>query len=129
MVIGNLRAMVYVSDLKQSVDFYAKLGFKSKGYWNQAAGKVVMEFDAANPPQYTEVAAAGVEIGLHVAEEPVPDDHTTYLYAQVDDIDQFYAAVGQAGIKSSPPTKQPWGWRMIYLSDPDGYPWGFYSLE
>lgn len=51
-----------------------------------------------------------------------------YLHVQVDDIDEFYAAVVAKGLTPfSEPKDYPWGQREFVLVDPNGYKLVFFS--
>ena len=51
-------------------------------------------------------------------------------YAMVDDADAWWKRIEEAGLKpkypgitAKPPTMQPWGLRVLYLTDPSGVLW------
>ncbi|MDH4145601.1 MAG: VOC family protein [Acidimicrobiia bacterium] len=43
----------------------------------------------------------------------------------VDDPDAMYAQVRAAGVACDPPVDEPYGVRMLKVTDPEGYQWGF----
>jgi uncharacterized glyoxalase superfamily protein PhnB len=114
MFKGGLRGMLYVRDVPTSVAFYtAKLGFQLEGSWG---------------PDYASVRAAGPSIGLHaVAPGSAVAVGGAVLHYEVADVDAYYERLVRGGLAASEPRDEPWGDRMLYVRDPDGHEWGFFT--
>ncbi len=127
--MGNLMALIYVSDLRRSVDFYTeKLGFSLVGYWDGEEKAIKPTYDEAHTPGFAMVRAGEARVGLHIWEgESAPPAGGVGLDLRVDDVDAFYRELTERGVQASEPRDFPWGQRMIFLKDPDGHPWSFYS--
>jgi predicted enzyme related to lactoylglutathione lyase len=101
---------VFVSDLKQAMEFYgSQLGLplehaaEEHGYASFRAGSVHLGVAVAGPEQ------AGL-VGRH-----------TGVGFAVDDLEAEHARLAGLGVAfSEPPTRQPWGGFMALLCDPDG---------
>jgi len=129
MFKGKLGAMLYVNDLKHAVEFYReKLGFGFKGYWDNEAHKVEMDWDKAGKPGYAEVTVGDNGIGLHAAETQRVAGGAVVLHIEVDDVDSYHARLVQAGVTATAPGDEPWGARMFTAKDPDGHEWSFLQI-
>lgn len=106
-------AMLYVSDVARSRDFYVGvLGFKLL---------------ADEPPYYVRIQSPNSKttIALHKAE---PGASAFRLYFEADKLDKLYDQLAKKGAKfDKPPADQPWGWRHAYLRDPDGHELSLYT--
>jgi uncharacterized glyoxalase superfamily protein PhnB len=137
MFKGPIGVMLYVGDVRRSVDFYRSLGFGLKGYWDVANRRASSDWEGPGAPAYAEVVVADVSVGLLAREQAatahpeavpkmsVPPSAEHHL--QVDDPDAFHRLLTAKGHKPSEPAETPWGWRMLTLSDPDGHRWNFYK--
>jgi len=108
-----------VEDLSRSVAFYrAVLG------WEQPV----------STPVYAELASPnGLRLGLYdrrsfghnIGQVPAPiagPVATTEIYLYADDLEAVLARASDAGAKVlSPASERPWGDRVGYIADPDGY--------
>ncbi|HLJ45065.1 MAG TPA: VOC family protein [Bryobacteraceae bacterium] len=103
-------AMIYVRDVAVALQFYKDLlGFK-----------LIEQYG----PSYARLRATKGQgsIALHRAEanQPVHSDGVR-LYFEIKDLDKFCVRLQKSGALSEPPKMMPWGWRHVYLNDPDGH--------
>jgi predicted enzyme related to lactoylglutathione lyase len=101
---------VFVSDLKQAVEFYeSRLGLTLE--------------HAAEEHGYASFRAGNIHLGLAVAgagQLELVGRHTGVGFA-VDDLEAEHARLSELGVSfSEPPTRQPWGGFMALMTDPDG---------
>jgi uncharacterized glyoxalase superfamily protein PhnB len=109
----DLKAFVPARDFDLSRRFYADLGFTENWHNDQVA-----EFDAGGfrfllQNFYAEGLAGNFMMQLHV-----------------QDGDAWWKRICAAGLKeryqlhmAKPPALQPWGLRVLYISDPSGVLW------
>jgi lactoylglutathione lyase len=112
--------IIHCSDLEQSLGFYRdEFGFTMKFRWPDEGA---LEF------AYLERDGSGLGLG-----RPNGEDHglpvsaglpaTFVLCTYVDDLDGLYAKLRSHGVRGlAPPADRPWGERIAYVQDPDGYP-------
>lgn len=108
-------AMIYVSDVATSMDFYSgKLGLR-----------VLQTYKHEGRPVYARLRAAGNStIALHQQEPDWKPSHPggIRLYFEMRDLNRACTRLAKAGLKfKQMPKKMPWGWSHAYLDDPDGY--------
>jgi len=137
MFKGPIGVMLYVNDVRRSVDFYRSLGFELKGYWDVAASRPTSDWEGPGAPVYAEVVVADASIGLMSREQAAAVNPATVPktsvppsaehHLQIDDPDAFHRLLTAKGYKPTEPAETPWGWRMLSLSDPDGHRWNFYK--
>jgi len=119
---ASMSVMLYVSDLKQSVEFYRdKLGLEFTGYWDDASHSVTEDWGAVDEPGYARVYAGGFEIGLHPDPEYEPGRTRIKISFEVDDVDAVYDHCQRHGVTATEPADMPWGARMMTVTDPDGH--------
>lgn len=109
-------AIVFVSDMKRSVEFYRDvLGLPLK-------------FES---PHWSEFATEGTTLALHPADaiNPVPSSEGTtpagscHPGFMVDDLDAFHRTLMAKGVKCiQPPKLQDFGGKLALYADPDGLP-------
>jgi predicted enzyme related to lactoylglutathione lyase len=106
-VTSLVRAVVSVSDLDRSLDFYqAALGLRRR----EASAPIARLTDST-----------GVEVLLH-ERPPSAGDAGVSLSFAVDDVDAATSAAVAAGATViDEPADQPWGERQSVLRDPDGH--------
>jgi len=107
--------ILYVSDLKRSIQFYCDK-------WN-----IPLKLRAQN---YAEFRTRGTRLALFDAKE-VPGllgvkgrkkKYTFEVAFKVTDCDRTFAALKAASVKPIvPPTDRAWGQRTAYFEDPDGH--------
>jgi catechol 2,3-dioxygenase-like lactoylglutathione lyase family enzyme len=119
-MIKRLHSNLYfVKDLKQTADFYKKLGFD------------VMESEDAvriKPGDFTPAFMDESKVQIDKEAGINPKGVGIFTYVEVDDVDEQYALIKENGITpSSEPTSWPWGKREFAVKDPDGYKIIFYS--
>jgi catechol 2,3-dioxygenase-like lactoylglutathione lyase family enzyme len=106
-------AMVYVTELGRSLDFYRDvLGFQVIETYPNAYARL------KSPSGTTSIA-------LHVLDEGTRLDTAAEgmrLYFEIETLDAFCAVLVAKGVAfKQPPQDMPWGWRHAYLHDPDGH--------
>ena len=113
--LGKLRLnmiLLNVNDMAKAKEFYTKkLGLKR----------------THSDPDYVGVKTSnGIHIGLHAAHaktklKPVGSEY----YLQVNDTDAWYERLKKKGVRfSQRPKNMPWGSRVAFFRDPDGYLFG-----
>ena len=117
----NLGAMLYVTNVERSVNFYQSLGFEFKGYWDSKNHRVEKDYVKANSPDYAEVHLKGTPLGLHRADAPTSSGFMLRLRA--DQIGPIHKDVTAAGASPTPKTQSPWGEWIFEFHDPDGHQW------
>ena len=126
MYKGHISAMLYVSDLERSVDFYReKLGFGFTGYWDDVNHRVTDDYDEANRPGYASVEVGESKIGLHLDPEFEAGSRRFELHVEIDDADALHAELSGQGLELTEPKDESWGARMFSVTDPDGHVWDF----
>lgn len=103
--------IVYVGDVKRSLDFYhGKLGFK-------LIEREELYARLRSPRGRTTIA-------LHRArtnDPPSKGRHVT-MYFEVKDLEKFCERLARRGVMfTQMPRVMPWGWKHAYLDDPDGH--------
>jgi len=119
-MIKRLHSNLYfVKDLKQTADFYKKIGFD------------VMESGDAvriKPGDFTLAFMDESKVQIDKEAGINPKGVGIFTYVEVDDVDEQYKLITGNGIDpSSEPTSWPWGKREFAVKDPDGYKIVFYS--
>ena len=113
-------AMIYVKDVERASRFYHDLlGFK-----------LIEDFRYEGKSVYARLCAPGNDgtIALHQAG---PNDSIASegvrLYFEVPELDNFCRKLQQTGFYlPKMPQMMPWGWRHVYLNDPDGHELSLY---
>jgi uncharacterized glyoxalase superfamily protein PhnB len=109
----DIKAFVPAKDLAQSIQFYADLGFKTNWSNKDAAEMEIGSFRFLLQRFYVKDHAENFMMSLNVADA----DHW-WEYIESIGLKQKYP-----GIMARPPAMQPWGIRVLYLSDPTGVLW------
>lgn len=108
---GQIKAVVYVSDVEASAPFYRDvLGFEFRGF----AGP-------DDDPYYAEMVAGGVKFGLH---EPTSEGQnakvgTQRLYFRLEDLEAHRERVVARGVEPGEIRRTDW-MDMFLVRDPDG---------
>jgi catechol 2,3-dioxygenase-like lactoylglutathione lyase family enzyme len=115
--------MLYVTDVKKSVEFYKKLGFtvveEQKEYGAVRLGHFELHFHdkRAVPGSYFRKESLAEPKGAGL-----------YIYVEVKQVDAYYRQLLEAGIvTSTSPRDWPWGKREFVVRDPDAYKFVFYE--
>lgn len=108
-------AMVYTANVERALRFYRDLlGFK-----------LVDEFRHEGISVYARLRAPGGDgtIALHLAGPGTPlSSEGVRLYFEIQDVDNFCHKLQAKGLYiPQAPRMMPWGWRHVYLNDPDGH--------
>lgn len=111
--IIDLKAFVPAKDFALSQQFYADLGFQTKWAEENAAELRLGSFGFILQAFYVEQHAGNF-----------------MMHLMVDDADVWWRHLENVGFRNKypgilmkPPTVQPWGLRVLYLSDPSGVLW------
>ncbi len=107
-----------VSNLKNTAEFYEKLGFsiqKTSDAVRIKIGDFTLAFMDEKQATITNESGASLK-GLGI-----------YTYIEVDDADKYYEFTKNKNIHSTEPKTWPWGKREFVIKDPDGYKLVFYS--
>jgi lactoylglutathione lyase len=111
--------VLYVSNARRSVDFYAKLGYVS-----------VYQFPLEGDPHYVGLERGESSLGIADSSWPEAQLGITVgtaprfeLFVYVDDVEAEVETFREAGYKVlQEPATMPWGERQAYVADPDGNP-------
>jgi len=108
-------AMIYSRDLSRALEFYrGMLGFK-----------VVDEFLHDGILLYARLRAPGGDgtIALHLAGPGISlASDGVRLYFEIRELDDFCRKLQARGLYlPAGPKVMPWGWRHVYINDPDGH--------
>lgn len=112
-------SILYVDDVKATLDFYEKafgfkIGFLHEGgdYGELITGETKLAFSAKSL-----MRGLGKTPGDATVKAPVFE-----LAFETDDVDgDFAKALATGATEVSEPTDQPWGQRISYVSDPNGF--------
>lgn len=64
---GEIKPVLYVSDVRRSVDFYRDcLGFEFLFFYDFDQKRSVLVWEESSPPRYAEMAASSQKFGLHL---------------------------------------------------------------
>ena len=111
--------LFFVKDIKQTAEFYKKLGFDVSGSEDAARIKIG-DFTLAFMDE------SKVKIDKEVGMEP--KGLGVFTYVETDNVDKQFGFIKENGITpSSEPKDWPWGKREFAVKDPDGYKIIFYS--
>ena len=111
--------LFFVKDIKQTAEFYKKLGFDVSGSEDAARIKIG-DFTLAFMDE------SKVQIDKEAGMEP--KGLGVFTYVEIDDVDKQFGLIKENGITpSSEPKDWPWGKREFAVKDPDGYKIIFYS--
>src|SRR5579859_314797 len=95
---------VQATEMERSVDFYLRLGLRQLVASAHYARFVCPEGDSTFSVEKADAARPGVVV-----------------YFECSDLDTYVATLRQRGIVfESDPVDQPWLWREVRCSDPDG---------
>lgn len=131
MLKGNLTPLLYVKDVRRSVEFYCGvLGFEHIGWWDDVRGSYVREWTSSATPDFVELRAGNLVLQLHAEGEEEPSGRVggVVLHLEVEDADRYHQRVQECGGRSERPKDQPWGWRQFFVTDPDGHRWAFHHV-
>jgi len=103
--------LIYVSNLKRSLSFYADLlGF---------------ELLEVYPPDYARLRSLpnDTTIALHASEDVGPKSQgSVRLFFEIKDLDRTCTKLKAFGVEfMQEPLLMPWGWKHAFLLDPDGH--------
>jgi len=109
----DLKAFVPAKDYAKSKQFYLDLGFHLNWGNDQTSELQIGEFRFLLQNFYAEAYAANFMMHLQVEDADRWWEHVT----------DIQLAQKYPGIMAKPPTLQPWGLRVLYLTDPSGVLW------
>ena len=113
MSVTDLKAFVPAKDLEISRQFYTDLGFSQNWANDQIAEFQVGSFRFLLQPFYVQQHAENFMMHLIVEDADAWWKH----------ISDTNLANRYPGIMAKPPAMQPWGLRVLFLSDPTGVLW------
>jgi catechol 2,3-dioxygenase-like lactoylglutathione lyase family enzyme len=111
--VTDLKAFVPAKDLERSKEFYADLGFTINWSNEQIAELQIGSFRFLLQKFYVAEHAGNFMMTLLVEDADAWWEH----------IQKMECAEKYPGILCKPPQMQPWGIRVLYLSDPTGVLW------
>ena len=111
--VTDLKTFVPAKDAALSRKFYADLGFTINGSNDQIAELQIGSFRFLLQTFYVAEHAGNFMMSL-----AVEDADAWWEYIQKQELAKKYP-----GIMCKPPQMQPWGIRVLYLSDPTGVLW------
>lgn len=111
--INDLKAFVPAKDMELSKQFYVDLGFTINWSNPDIAELQIGSFRFLLQKFYVAEHAGNFMMSL-----AVEDADKWWEHIQQMDIEKKYP-----GIMCKPPAMQPWGIRVLYLSDPSGVLW------
>jgi len=109
----DIKAFVPAKDLALSIQFYSDLGFRTNWSGPYAAEMEIGSFRFLLQRFYVEQHAGNFMMSLSVE-----DADEWWRYIQSIGLQEKYP-----GIMARPPAMQPWGLRVLYLSDTTGVLW------
>jgi len=109
----DIKAFVPARDLAQSIQFYSDLGFKTNWSNEEVAEMEIGSCRFLLQRFYVEQHASNFMMSLNVE-----DPDAWWKHIESIGLTQKYP-----GIMARPPAMQPWGIRVLYLSDPTGVLW------
>lgn len=111
--VTDIKAFVPAKDLEVSKAFYTDLGFTINFSNESIAELQIGSFRFLLQKFYVAQHAGNFMMSL-----AVDDADAWWNYIQQEEIPRKYP-----GIMCKPPEMQPWGLRVLYLSDPSGVLW------
>lgn len=98
---------------------------RARWFWVEAIGLAVLE----DRGPYIRVGGnGGFAIGIEQSPSGKPSSESPEIVVRVDDVDSAVARLQGLGVEVGPAQDQPWGWRHVWLKDPDGRPVSIYSV-
>ena len=117
--VVDLKAFVPAKDFAVSRRFYADLGFTENWASEQVAELQIGSFRFLLQDYYVQQFAENFMMHLMVDDADVWWQH----------VEGTKLAEKYPGIMAKPPAVQPWGLRVLYLSDPTGVLWHIADLR
>jgi uncharacterized glyoxalase superfamily protein PhnB len=111
--VTDMKAFVPARDLEMSKAFYTDLGFTTNFSNDEIAELQIGTFRFLLQKFYIADHAGNFMMTLNVE-----DADAWWTYIQENEFTKKYP-----GIMCKPPAMQPWGLRVLYLSDPAGVLW------
>lgn len=115
--------MLYVSDVKRSVEFYETLGFERK----ELRGDFGLVGLGAMEIQFHDKQTV---LGPYFLKESLaePKGGGLFIYVRVSKVDAYYRSLLEEDVvTSTEPRDWPWGNREFVVRDPDRYKLVFYE--
>ena len=120
---GETLTLLYVKDVRKSVDFYKALGFEHDYYYDYQEDTYRLAWTQSYPPEYAEMTRERIRIGLTTADE----SEQVYgggvrHYFIVEDVDRHYARAKSNGIVAEPDEVEERPWMNFFtVPDPDNH--------
>ena len=111
---------LFYDDAEAAMAWYTRVfGFEEIGRWSDDSGKI----------QNAEMRVGTTELWLDGGGKRHFDEHgnhgPVWIGVWVDDVDEMYRRVREAGVDAEEPVTRDFGVRMLTVEDPEGYQWGF----
>ena len=111
---------LFYDDIETAMVWYAEtFGFVERSRWTDAEGRV----------QNAEMTVGETELWLDGGGRRFFDKDgapmSPWIGIWTEDPDAVYARMVAAGVETEPPEDKPYGVRMLTVTDPEGYHWGF----
>jgi uncharacterized glyoxalase superfamily protein PhnB len=117
--VRDIKAFVPAKDLGFSIQFYSDLGFKTNWSSKDAAEMEIGSFRFLLQRFYVKEHATNFMMSLNVE-----DADEWWKYIEAIRLTEKYP-----NIMARPPAMQPWGIRVLYLSDPTGVLWHIAEIK
>ena len=120
---GETLTLLYVTDVRRSVDFYKALGFVHDYYYDYQKETYVHEWVETYPPGYAEMVQEQIRVGLTTAAEPdqVYGGGVRH-YFLVEDVRAHFEMVERNGIVAEPHEIEERPWMHFFtVADPDNH--------
>lgn len=113
MKTAQLVAMISVTEIERSIEFYQHLGFEVGD---------TFQHEGATKPSWAWLHSGQAQLMLSAATEPIADKHGVLFYAHTEDVEAARASLVEAGLNPGPITKPFYAPRGEFQTvDPDGY--------
>ena len=120
VVFSGFVPYLHCEDAVAMLEWYARVfGFEEKARWPDASGAVR---NAEMVVGDTELWLDGSGPGWWANKGRGPEQ---WIGVWVDDPDAMWERVRAAGIDTEAPEDKPYGVRVLSVTDPEGYSWGF----
>ena len=109
--MGEVVPMLHTKNVARLRDFYESLGFTQQRAWMNQGVLTWMDLT---------FQGASVMLQLSSNAKDAVSSSDVSLYFVVDNVDGTYATFKRRGIRVTEPRTEFYGWRQIFVRDPDG---------
>ena len=117
---SGLVPYLFYDDVAEMLEWYSRVfGWAERQRWEKEDGSI----------ENADMVVGDTELWLdgggrkHLEHDGT--EHAVWTGVWVDDVDAMYERVRAAGVETDPPEQKPYGVRMLTVTDPVGYQWGF----